>query len=578
MRYTKYFKTVAIITCLAFLFDSQISIASNSLDDNSKKTSVSKEQLDKKKTHKESNQFKLGKWMEIQSAVLKELSQSYVDSLPIDRIETVGLNAMLDNLDPYTMYVPEEDNDDFEMMLKRTYGGIGAIIYKPKKSDNVIINQPYKNSPAYKNGIVCGDEIVAINGESVKGLETKEASDRMKGKPGTDVTFSLKKLRDGKTWHAGDTLDVVVTRERIHFPDVEYAGMLNDTTGYLLLTSFTQNAGAEVREGFLNLKKAGMKKFVFDLRNNGGGIMQEAIKIVSLFVPKGSVAVSSRDNSGKEEVYRTNNEPLDTETPILVLVNSGSASSSEIVAGALQDLDRATIMGTRTFGKGLIQSIRMLPYNGQLKVTTGKYYTPSGRCVQAIDYSHRNEDGSVGHIPDSLTKEFKTLKGRTVRDGGGITPDVKIEGQKFSRTAFTVVYSGVLDKYVLKYVREHDDIGCADEFKLSEQDYEDFIKIAEDVKFDNRSQSQALYDKLKKELKEDGLYDGLKSQLEELDKAIDIDKATMLKMHQKEIAPLIEKEIVKRYYYQEAGARFGLKYDKQLHKALNTPLLNLFTP
>ena len=400
----------------------------------------------------QSKSFKLGQWVEIQNSILKELNKSYVDSLPVDRIMRAGTDAMLENLDPYTIYIPEEENEDLQMMLSKTYGGIGAIIYK-KKEGNVVINEPYIDSPAYKNGLVCGDEIISINGEPTVGLEAAQCSDKMKGKPGTSVNFKIKKIR------TGDTLDISIVRERIHIPDVEYTGMLNDTTGYIKQTSFTENVSGAIKESYLKLKSEGMKRLVLDLRGNGGGLMPEAINIVSLFVPKGSLVVSSKgkDEQSRKE-YRTVTEPLDTEIPLIVLVDRSSASSSEIVAGAIQDLDRGTIMGERTFGKGLVQTIRPIAYNGQLKVTTSKYYTPSGRCVQAIDYSHRNEDGSVGHIPDSLTSEFKTLHGRSVRDGGGITPDVNIKAPSYSRLVYSLVLSGVVDNYVLDFVRKNDSI------------------------------------------------------------------------------------------------------------------------
>lgn len=515
----------------------------------------------------QSKGFRLGQWVEIENSILKELNRSYVDSLPLDRMMRAGIDAMLEDLDPYTVYIPEEENEDLEMMLSKTYGGIGAIIYK-KKDGNVIINEPYFGSPAYRNGLVCGDEIIAIDGVSVKGLESKEASDRMKGKPGTSVRFTVRKLR------TADTVDVDIVRERIHIPDVEYAGMIDDTTGYILQVGFTENVSSVVKESYYKLKKAGMKRLVLDLRGNGGGLMNEAIGIVSLFVPKGSLVVSSKgsDPASLRE-YRTVNEPVDTLIPLIVLVDSGSASSSEIVSGAIQDLDRGTIMGKRTYGKGLVQSIRPVAYNGQLKITTAKYYTPSGRCVQAIDYSHRNEDGSVGHIPDSLTREFRTAGGRTVRDGGGITPDVEIDAPDYSRLVYSLVLNGVIDNYVLKYVREHESIASPEEYRFSDEDFEDFIEFAKNQEFDYRSSAKALYDQMKKELEADGLAESMKTELDALEKAMAMDKEKFIRLKKDEIVPFIEEEIVVRYWYQEAGVKVRLRYDEQLKKALAAPLI-----
>ena len=435
----------------------------------------------------QSKGFKLGQWTEIHHGIVKELNRSYVDTLPVNRIMRAGIDAMLEELDPYTIYIPEEENEDLQMMLSKTYGGIGAIIHK-KKDENVIINEPYAGSPAQKYGLVCGDEIIAIDGVPTKGLESKESSERMKGKPGTTVVFKVKKVR------TGDTLDIPVIRERIHFPDIEYADMLDDTTGYILQSGFTENVSNEIKHKVQYLKNKGMKRLVLDLRGNGGGLMGEAVNIVSLFVPKGSLIVSSKGNTAESiREYRTTTEPVDTEIPIIVLIDSGSASSSEIVAGALQDLDRATIMGKRSYGKGLVQSIRPLPYNGQMKVTTAKYYTPSGRCVQAIDYSNRNEDGSVGHIPDSLTKEFRTAGGRVVRDGGGITPDVEIAVPSYSRLVYSLVLGGVIDQYAIDFARRHASIPAVDDFHFSDEDFEDFIKFAKTQEFDYRSSAKTYY-------------------------------------------------------------------------------------
>jgi len=515
----------------------------------------------------QSQNFKLGQWSEIHNSILKELNRSYVDTLPLDRIMRAGVDAMLEELDPYTVYIPEEENEDLQMMLSKTYGGIGAIIHK-KKDENVIINEPYAGSPAEKYGLQCGDEIIEIDGVPTKGLETKESSDRMKGKPGTTVVFKVKKVR------TGDTLDIPVVRERIHFPDIEYAGMLDDTTGYILQSGFTENVSGEIRSKFQELKKQGMKRLVLDLRGNGGGLMSEAINIVSLFVPKGSLVVTSKGNTEESaREYRTESEPLDTEIPLIVMIDSGSASSSEIVSGALQDMDRATIMGKRSYGKGLVQSIKPLPYNGQMKVTTAKYYTPSGRCVQAIDYSSRNEDGSVGHIPDSLTREFKTAGGRIVRDGGGITPDVDIDVPDYSRLVYALVLGGVIDQYVIDYSRRHENIPAVDDFHFSDEDFEDFIRFAKTQEFDYRSSAKTLYDQMKKELVKDGLAESMKTELEALEKALEMDKERFIRLKKDEIVPFIEEELATRYWFQEAGVKVRLRYDEQLKTALTKPLI-----
>lgn len=517
----------------------------------------------------QSRSFRLGQWEEIHSSILKELNGSYVDSLPVDRIMRAGIDEMLGSLDPYTMYVPEEENEDFQMMISKTYGGIGAIIYK-KKGGNVVINEPYYGSPAYKAGLVCGDEIISIDGYPTKDLETAQSSDRMKGKPGTTVVFKVKKVR------TGDTLDVPVVRERIHLPDVEYVGMLDDTTGYIVQSGFTENVSNDIKNAVLRLRKEGMKRLVLDLRGNGGGLMNEAINIVSLFVPKGSLVVTARglDPESCRE-YRTVNEPVDTLLPLIVLVDSGSASSSEIVAGAIQDRDRGVVMGTRTFGKGLVQSIRPVAYNGQLKVTTAKYYTPSGRCVQAIDYSHRNEDGSVGHIPDSLTREFTTLHGRKVRDGGGITPDIEIKSPSYSRLVYSLVLSGVIDNFVLEYVRQHGSIPPVDEFHLSDEEFEDFIDFARTREFDYRSSAMTLFDQMKKELEKDGLAESMADEISALEKGLEMDKEKFIRLKKDEIIPFIEEEIAVRYYYQEAGVKIRLRYDDQLKEALAAELPDL---
>ena len=518
----------------------------------------------------QSHSYDMGKWVEIQIAILKELNRSYVDSLEISRVERAGVDAMLEALDPYTVYVPEEEQEDFEMMLSNSYGGIGAVIYKPEKDGNVVINEPYEGSPAAKAGLQCGDEIIFINGESTHGLTSSECSEKMRGKPGTTVTFQVKKLRGGKDWKAGEIIEVNVVRQRIVLPAIEYCGMLDDETGYVMLSKFTDGVSKNMRECVSKLKKQGMKRMVIDLRGNGGGLLSEAVGIVSIFVPKGSVVVTSKGKqTSSNTTYRTTTEPLDTQIPLIVMVDSGSASASEIVSGALQDYDRATIIGTRTYGKGLVQSIKQLPYDGQLKVTTAKYYTPSGRCVQAIDYSHRNEDGSVGQIPEELTHTFTTTHGRTVRDGGGITPDHIIQPKKYSRITYSLVLNGIVEQYVLDYVRRHDHIPSLDSFHFTE--FEDFVAFAKDKEFDFRTSSRTALDELRSTLKEEGLGNEALAQLDALEKALDISKEDYMRLKKDEIVPFIEEEIAIRYYFQEAGIKVRLRYDTQLQEALKCP-------
>ena len=515
--------------------------------------------------------FKLGKWTEIQTAILQELNRSYVDSLPVDRIERRGIDAMLADLDPYTVYIPEEENENLQMMIHKTYGGIGAVIYKPDVQGPVIINEPYANSPAAKNGLVCGDEIYAIDGEPTAGLTSQQSSEKMRGEPGTQVTFHVKKLA------TGEMVDVVVTREMIKLGDIEYAGMLDGKFGYISQNGFTDGVGNEFRQKVAALKKQGMQALILDLRGNGGGLMNEAAEIVSAFVPKGSLVVSAQGRDPQANyVLRTTKDPVDVKLPVIVLVDSGSASASEIVAGALQDMDRATIMGERTFGKGLVQSIRSLPYGGELKVTTAKYYTPSGRCVQAIDYARRREDGSVASIPDSLTHEFKTAHGRTVRDGGGITPDVELTFREYSRLTYSLVTYGIIEQYALEFVRKHASIPAVEEFHLSQDDYEDFINFAKDKEFDYRSSAKTYFDRAKEELKRDGLDTAMQAELDALEKSLNMEKEDFLRLKQSEIVPFIEEEIVVRYYFQEAGVQIRIRYDDALRQAMASPLIKQY--
>ncbi|MBO4571369.1 MAG: S41 family peptidase [Bacteroidales bacterium] len=511
----------------------------------------------------QSSMFKLGKNLDIQYSILRNIASSYVDTVDFDKMIPAGIEAMLQSLDPYTTYIAEAEEEDFALMTTGIYGGVGSTI-KKRPNEGVLIFEPYENSPILKAGLQPGDTIIAIDGIPVYGETSEQSSSRMKGQPGTDVTFKVIK---GRT---GDTLDVVVTRERIHVSDIAYSGIIRDSIGYVRVSGFTDKVSDEFRSSFLDLRKRGISRLVIDLRDNGGGIMDEAIKMLSFFVPKGTLVVSSKGrNEQMNQEYRTKDEPIDTEIPLLVMVNSSSASASEIFAGAIQDLDRGIIAGRRTFGKGLIQSVITTPYDGKVKITTGKYYTPSGRCVQALDYSHRNEDGSVGFIPDSLKKEFRTAGGRSVYDGGGITPDIEAEAHIYSRPAYSLVYNDILGEYSIRYFKSHPEIAPAEDFRLSDAEYDEFVKFAEKKEFDSRGGAAAYLDQLVSAAKLDGLYDTYKTEIEALKKKIETDKRTMLLTKKDEIRPLLEEEIAVKYYCLKAGEVIRLRDDDQLFKALD---------
>ena len=511
----------------------------------------------------QSENFKAGKSLEIQYNILNALNSVYVDSVDTEKLINTGINAMLYSIDPYTEFLPEEDNDEtFDMMRTATYGGIGSLI---KKIDTlgVLISQPYLGSPAVEYGLEPGDVIVEIDGVDVTPLTADECSSRMKGQAGTNVKFLVKKAR------TGELKEFNITRARVHIPDVTYFGKLNDTTGYIKLDAFTEGGSKDVKDALLSLKEQGANRLVLDLRGNGGGIMQEAVSILSLFLPKETEVVSAKGRALEANfTYFTESEPIDTLMPLMVMVNSGSASASEIVAGAIQDLDRGSIMGTRTYGKGLVQAFRPVGYNGKLKLTTSKYYTPSGRCVQAIDYSNRNEDGSVGVVPDSLKKEFKTRLGRSVYDGGGITPDNEIKSISYSRPALSLVLNDILGDYAIKYYAQNNKIAPASEFKLTDSEYEKFVEYAAAREFDIRSGALTYVDEMIKIAKREGDYENNKAEFEALEKRLNISKEEVLKVKQEEVQPLLEEAIVQKFYFDSGRIESMLRNDTQLKEAL----------
>ncbi|MBQ7946057.1 MAG: S41 family peptidase [Bacteroidales bacterium] len=509
----------------------------------------------------ESRNYKITKYFEVMYEMLRDLEAYYVDSTDVDKVFNATLEGMLSMYDPYTSYIPEEDLPDFKYMTTGEYAGVGAII--SQRDGMIYFSEPYENMPAQKAGILFGDEILSIDGESMEGKTVSYVSDKLKGRPNTELTLSIR--REG----VKKPLKIKLTRQMIVVPQVVYYGMVAEGIGYIYLESFTDKATQEVRAALLDLKSKGAKKLVLDLRENGGGLMSEAISICNLFVNKGEEIVSTKGkNPGDYRSYKTTSVPVDTLMPLAVIITSGSASSSEIVAGALQDLDRAVIVGERSFGKGLVQATREMPYDGLLKLTTAKYYIPSGRCIQAIDYAHRGEDGRVARIPDSLTTVFHTRNGREVRDGGGIRPDFDVKEDPISVLCMRLVAEDLFSQYANKYFREHERIAPASQFHLTDAEYEDFKKyvIEKGVKYDMRSRSQL--DRLKTILKQEGYYAQVEEEMNKLEEKLNEDLQRDLDLFRDDVVKLLESSIVLRYYYQKGEHEYFIQDDAFLRKAV----------
>lgn len=515
---------------------------------------------------KKNHNYDVARNLEIFSAIYKNLDMMYVDTLDASEVVGTGIKAMLRSLDPYTEYYASDEVKNLKQMLTGKYAGIGAIVRKNMKTGNVCIDEPYFGMPAREVGLRKGDEIISIDDSTMIGKDVSYVSSHLRGDAGS--TFLLKYKRPG----VKKELQVKVKRRAIQLPSVPYFGMLDDNVGYINLTQFTEGCAQEVRRAFIELRQQGMKGFIFDLRNNGGGSLQEAIKIVNLFVPRGLTLVKTKGKMSKvNHEYKTDSEPLDTVMPIVVMVNGSTASASEITAGSLQDLDRAVVFGTRTYGKGLVQMPMDLPHNTSMKVTTSKYYIPSGRCIQAINYKHTG-GGYKEHIPDSLTHVFYTANGREVRDGGGIKPDVEFKSDTIPNIAVYLAGSGldsteVMFNWVVDYIMKHDSIAKPEEFKLTDEEWKDFSKAVVDAGFKYDRETEKVYDDLIKVAKMEGYYDDNKDEFEALKAKLSHNLARELEKHERQIRRVVEMDIVAHYYYQKGAIVYQNGYDKQLKEA-----------
>lgn len=510
----------------------------------------------------EDHNFEIAKNLEVFHEIVSELDRYYVDTIsPTKTIET-GIQAMLRGIDPYTEYYPEKDMNDLKMITTGKYAGIGAVIRQYTGRDYIYIDEPYEGMPAARYGLKAGDEILSINGESMKGKASAYVSDHLRGEADSKLTVTVR--------HPGvaDSLDIDIIRSVIALPAVPYYGMYKGY-GYILLEQFTEKCSRSVMQAVVELKEQGAKGIILDLRGNGGGLLNEAVEIVGLFVPKGTKLVETRGKIPQAaSTYVTQRNPIDENIPLVVMTDDQSASASEIVAGSLQDLDRAVIVGTRTFGKGLVQTTRMLPFNGTLKVTTAKYYIPSGRCIQEIDYSKRNDKGQAQHIPDSLTKVFYTAAGRPVRDGGGIRPDVACKPDTMPDILYYISQNVVLFDFVNDWCTHHETIAPADKFTLSDEDYNAFKEFVCNSDFKYESNSGKALESLKKIAQREGLADKAQDEFKSLESKLQYDLRNDLDVFRSDLERVIAMEIVMRYYYQRGMVMLNMKSDKFLDEAV----------
>ncbi len=511
------------------------------------------------------NNFEIAKSLDIYNSLLRELNLNYVNEINPGELNEAAIKAMLDGLDPYTVFIPESDIENAKFMTTGEYGGIGAVIQYDGEFTR--ISEPYYGWPAQKAGIIAGDIILEVNGVDCKKKNTQEVSDLLKGQPGTEVTLKLKRYGQDKP------LEIKLKRKKVKIDNIPYFKVFDNGVAYLSLSGFTRDAARELKEKFMEMRKdRQLKGFVLDLRGNGGGLMNEAVDIVNLFIPKGKAVVSMKGKAANaNSMHPTTNDPVDLEIPLAILVDGNSASASEIVAGAIQDYDRGVIIGQRTFGKGLVQNILPLSYNTQMKVTVAHYYIPSGRCIQEIDYSHKKDTTQMKK--DTLGKAFKTMGGRTVYEGHGIMPDVKVDRDPYATvTAYLYAKNYIFD-YANKYFSEHKSIDSADRFQIDEATYQDFMKFVKDKKFSYTTESEKAIAKLKKTAKDEGYLDKIQPQIDLLEKNLAAEKDKDLLSNCKDIEELLRSEIVGRYYYQKGRIVTSLNDDPDLKRAFEI-LLN----
>ncbi|MBN2665437.1 MAG: S41 family peptidase [Bacteroidales bacterium] len=507
----------------------------------------------------ETRDFRIAKNLDIFLSLYRELNTFYVDEVNPDKLVKTGIDNMLRSLDPYTVYYPESESDEVAFMTTGKYGGIGSLIRGG--GEYVVISLVYKDFPADLAGIRAGDLLKKVDGVSLKGADTEDVSQKLKGNPGTTVTLTIE--RNGKE------LDVPVKREKIEIPSVPFYGMLDDETGYIRFTNFTQNCTEEVKDALLKLKNENARKIVLDLRSNPGGLLTEAVDIVNLFMGPGNEIVSTKGKVKQfDESFKTTKAAVDQNIPLAVIINRGSASASEIVAGAIQDLDRGVVVGQRSYGKGLVQITRPLSYNSQLKVTTAKYYIPSGRCIQALDFSHPNEDGSVGIIPDSLITEFKTRNGRVVRDGGGISPDIDVVPAALSQIAAELYMRNYIFDYATRYFWAHPAPESPEKFLITDQVYADFKNYLGERKFSYSTITELSLNELISNAKKEKYYDLHKDLFTELQNELMHTLDNDLETFRNEISELLADEIIGRYFYEEGSIKFSLGTDEQVKKAV----------